>query len=160
MAVADVEELFRRLCMNWNPGFTEQSNSLADALAEEVITRIAGASAEQLTLLRDMRAAVAVGEATLQMSELEALNARVAGAGRGPLYFNLVLVVYGEWSREMDAELNTSSTTGSDEEEGSDGDLRDMLWPVRRTGQVRVRGGHTPHMAVLLAALLARVSES
>jgi hypothetical protein len=57
---------------------------------------------------------------------LLALDAAVAAAGRGPLYFNLVVMVYGEWSTEMRAHLSSlgSPMPSTDEE---DEDLANML---------------------------------
>ena len=146
MTAADVEGLFRWLSVYSYPTEPWLSQGLAAALAEEVITRIAGLSAAQRDLLQDMRRAVEGGAANLTLAELQTLNARVADAGRGPLYFNLVVIVYHEWSEEMETNLSEPSTPGS----GSDSEeLPEVAAGVRRTSGMHPVGSNA-RMALLL----------
>jgi hypothetical protein len=93
-----------------------------------------------------MRRAVEGGAEQLTWTELQALNARVAAAGRGPLYFNLVVILYNVWSEEMETNLSEPSTAGS----GSDSEeLPEMQDGVRRTGRAHL-GGPGARMALLL----------
>ncbi len=119
MAAADVEELFNLLSAHSYPTEPSLSEGLAAALAEGVITQIRRLRVEKLGLRRDMRRAVEGGAANLTLAELQTLNARVADAGRGPLYFNLVVIVYNVWSEEMETNLSQPSTAGSDSGSGS-----------------------------------------
>jgi hypothetical protein len=148
MAAADVEGLFQLLSAHCYPTEPWLSQGLAAALAEEVITRIARLGAQKLGLLRDMRGAVEGGVDELSWTDLQTLNGRVAAAGRGPLYFNLVVIVYHEWSKEMETNLSEPSTPGSGS--GSDSEeLAEVADSVRRTSGMH-RVGSNARMALLL----------
>jgi hypothetical protein len=69
MAVTDVEELFLLLSAHSYPTEPSLSEGLAAALAEHVITRVAGLSAAKQGLLRDMRGAVEGGADQLTWTE-------------------------------------------------------------------------------------------
>ena len=159
MAAADVENLFQLLSAHCYPTEPWLSQGLAAALAEEVITQIRRLSVEKRGLLRDMRRAVEGGAANLTLAELQTLNARVADAGQGPLYFNLVVMVYPVWSKDYRAFLSSVGSLPSTPEsmqESSDEDLRSMRTAphagTRRTGGVRPARS-VESMSVLLAAL-------
>jgi hypothetical protein len=139
-----------------DPTLSELTQVLTDALQESVITRIAAASTEQLALLRDIRAAVEADSVSVE--RIGQLDVEVANTGRGPLYFNVIVMIYKKWAKEYRAYLSSlgspmPSTPGSDEED-SDEDWQDMLASTRRTGVVRVGGGQNARMATLLAELL------
>jgi hypothetical protein len=161
MTAAHVEELFGMMCAHCYALLPDLSRTLTDALTEEAITRVAATSAAQLALMRRMGAvADTEREEPLRMEELLELDVAVASAGPDPMYFNLVVMVYDEWSTEMRAHLSSlgspvPSTPGSGGEEGSDEDWRDMLPPPRRTAVVHVPRPTRQHadVAALLAAL-------
>jgi hypothetical protein len=141
MAAADVEGLFRLLSAHSHPIEPWLSEGLADAQAEGVLTRIAGLSEAKQGLLRDMRGAVEGGANQLNWTELQALNARVAAAGRDPLYFNLVVIVYNVWSKEMEANTTEPSTPVLEDSGSEDSDSQDL--PVMQDGVRRTRAMHT-----------------
>jgi hypothetical protein len=146
MAAADVEELFLLLSVHSYPTEPSLSEGLAAALAEGVITQIRRLSAQKLDLLRDMRGAVQGGAGQLTWTELQTLNDRVAAAGRGPLYFNLVVIVYNVWSEEMETNLSEPSTPGLEDSDSQD--LPEMP-DVRRTRGMRPVGSGA-RMSLLL----------
>ncbi len=148
MAAADVEGLFRLLSAHSYPTEPWLSEGLAAALAEGVITRMAGLSAQKRGLLRDMRGAVEGGAAQLTWTQLQTLNGRVAAAGRGPLYFNLVVIVYNVWSEEMQTNLSEPSTPGLEDSDSQD--LPEMQDAVRRTRGMRTVDGPRARMSLLL----------
>jgi hypothetical protein len=85
---------------------------LTDALEEEVITRIEEASAEQLALLREIRATVTVNSVSTE--RIHQLDTAVDHAGRGPMYFNLIVMIYekrGEEYREYLSSLGSMPST-------------------------------------------------
>ena len=157
MSAADVEAVCEWMFMLSDPTLSELTQVLTDALEESVITRIAAASAEQLALLRDIRAAVLADSVSVE--RIGQLDVQVANTGRGPLYFNVIVMIYKKWAKEYRAYLSSlgspmPSTPGSDEEEDSDEDWRDMLPSTRRTGVVSIQDGQNARMATLLAAML------
>jgi hypothetical protein len=157
MSAVDVENVCRFMFVLSDPPLFELTKVLTDALEESVITRIAAASAEQLALLRDIRTAVVADSVSVDM--IQQLDTNVANTSRGPLYFNVIVMIYEKWAKEYRAYVSSlgspiPSTPGSDEEEDSDEDLRDMLPSTRRTGVVSIRDGRNAHMATLLAAML------
>jgi hypothetical protein len=157
MSAEDVEAVCESMFVLSDPPLSELTQVLTDALEESVITRIAAASAEQLALLRDIRAAVAANSVSVE--EIQQLDTYVSHIERGPLYFNVIVIIYEKWAKEYRAYLSSlgspmPSTPGSDEEEGSDEDWRDMLPSTRRTGAVRVGDGQNARVATLLAAML------
>jgi hypothetical protein len=101
MAAADVEAVCRWMWAHCYPQHEDVEQGLTDALAEEAIARIAAASAAQLAVLRDIRAAVAAGAVSAQM--VEQLDTTVANAGEGPLYFLLIVMMYDTWADEYRA---------------------------------------------------------
>ncbi len=156
MAAADVEAVCRWMWAHCYPLLENLADGFTDALQEEKITRIAAASAEQKNLLRGIRAALAADHVSAE--RIEELDAAVAHAGKGPLYFNVVVMMYEQWADEYRAYLSSlgspmASTPGSCEGEGSDEDLRGMHTGARQTGVVRVGGGQGARMSALLAAL-------
>ena len=157
MSAADVETVCEWMFVLSDPTLSELTQVLTDALEESVITRIAAASAEQLALLRDIRAAVLADSVSVE--RIGQLDVQVANTGRGPLYFNVIVMIYKKWAKEYRAYLSSlgspmPSMPGSDEEEGSDEDWGDMLPSTRRTGVVRVGGRQNARMVTLLAAML------
>jgi hypothetical protein len=157
MSAVDVENVCRFMFVLSDPPLFELTKVLTDALEESVITRIAAASAEQLALLRDIRTAVVADSVSVDM--IQQLDTNVANTSRGPLYFNVIVMIYEKWAKEYRAYVSSlgspiPSTPGSDEEEDSDEDLRDMLPSTRRTGVVSIRDGRNAHMATLLSAML------
>jgi hypothetical protein len=147
MAAADVEGLFRLLSAHSYPTEPSLSEGLAAALAEHVITRMAGLNAQKRGLLRDMRGAVQGGADQLTWTQLQTLNDRVAAAGRGPLYFNLVVIVYNVWSEEMETNLSEPSTAGLEDSDSEE--LPGMQHGVRRTRGMRPVGSGT-RMSLLM----------
>jgi hypothetical protein len=166
MTEAQVEEMFRRMCVHCVSQPFELSQVLTDALDESVITPSAAAghlrvydSAGQLALMQEIRDAVQEDSESLQRTlQLDAL---VAKEGRGPLYFDLIVMIYKKWSKEYRAHLEsvgssvTSDDSGEYMEEGSDDDLADMLPATRKTGVVQVSEEPPPRpgMGALLAGL-------
>jgi hypothetical protein len=151
-----VEKMFSSMC-----GFCEKdpftvSRVLTAALDESVITRDEAAgrvydSEAQFTAMEKMRDIVR-GEAEIE--EVLAFDAEVNSAGRGPLYFNLVLMLYKTWSKKYKAYLGSagdyvSDDSGEDMEEGSDDELAGMLPAARKTGVVSVSGDQAGMRALL-----------
>jgi hypothetical protein len=156
MSAEDVEAVCEWMFVLSDPPLSELTQVLTDALEESVITRIEAASAEQLALLRDIRAAVVADSVSVE--RIGQLDTEVANTGRGPLYFNVIVMIYEKWAKEYRAYLSSlgspmPSTPGSDEED-SDEDWEDMYQSTRRTGVVRVGGGQNARMTTLLAELL------
>jgi hypothetical protein len=156
MSAADVEAVCEWMFVLSDPTLSELTQVLTDALEESVITRIEAASTEQLALLRDIRAAVLADSVSVDW--IGQLDVQVANTGRGPLYFNVIVMIYKKWAKEYRAYLSSlgspmPSTPGSDEE-NSDEDWQDMLPSTRRTGVVRVGDGQNARVATLLAAML------
>jgi len=147
MAAADVEGLFRWLSAHSYPNETGLSEGLSAALAEEVITRIRGLGEQKRALLRDIRGVVQRGPEQLTRPQVQTLDDRVAAAGSGPLYFNLVLIVYPVWSEDTMARLSPPPTPGSESSDSQD--LPEMPDGVRRTGRTRL-GGTGARMSLLL----------
>ena len=157
MSVEDVEAVCEWMFVLSDPPLFELTQVLTDALGESVITRIAAASEEQMAMLCDIRTAVLADSVSVE--RIGQLDVQVANTGRGPLYFNVIVMIYKKWAKEYRAYLSSlgspmPSTPGSDEEEGSDEDWRDMLPSTRRTGVVRVGDGQNARMVTLLAAML------
>ncbi len=143
---AEVENMFASMC-----GFCEKdpftvSRVLTAALAESVIAQDEAVgsvyeSEAQLKALENMRDIV---QREADLEEIQQLDEEVGNAGRGSLYFNLVVMLYSTWSEKYKAYLESvgsyvSDDPGEDEEEGSDDDLAGMLPAARRTGVVSVR---------------------
>ena len=150
MSAAHVQELFSEMCAHCHAG-PALKDMLTNALDDEAITRIEAANAAKAGLMREMRDLVATHFETMQLAVVQDLDGRVASAGQGPLYFNLIVMVYGLWSEDCRANLSSdgsgSSTPSSDE------DLREIPpTTTRRTGMVHV-DRQTAGMAALLAAL-------
>ncbi len=145
MAAADVEAVCRWMWAVCYPGDEQLAQGLTDALAEAALTRIAAASAAQLAVLRDIQAAVAA--APVSAERIEQLDAAVAEAGEGPLYFNVVMMIYEQWADAYRPVLSPDS-----DDEVSD-PLPEADMPpqtpaeARRTGVVRVRAGQDACMA-------------
>ena len=112
-----------------------------DVIAQDGAAGRVYASEAQLRALENMREIVR-GEAELE--EIQHFDEEVGNAGRGPLYFNLVVMLYHTWSEKYKGYLESvgsyvSEGEGEDEEEGSDDDLAGMLPAARKTGVVSVR---------------------
>ena len=162
MSAAHVETLFRELCAHCADALPWLSPALTAALAEEALVHVP-AGAEQLALLREIRAAAATRDELLDLSHLDTLDAEVAHAGPGPLYFNLVAMVYPVWSKDYRAFLSSVGSLPSTPEsmhESSDEDLRSMRTAphagTRRTGVARPPGSAAntdSNLPALLAAL-------
>jgi hypothetical protein len=152
MSAADVEDLFRVMCLHCHAGLDGLVSMLTDALNDEAITQIEAASAAKAGLMREMRNSVATGFESTQLSALQDLDGRVASAGRGPLYFNLVVIFYRLWSEECRANLSSDESVSSTQD--SDEDLTDIPpTTMRRTGVVHVDTQTHAGMDALLAAL-------
>jgi hypothetical protein len=143
MSAAHVETLFRELCAHCADALPWLSPALTAALAEEALVHVP-ASEAQLDLMREIRACTATRDELLDLSHLDTLDALVAGAAPGPLYFNLVVIVYPVWSKDYRAFLSSVGSlpsTPESTEESSDEDLRSMRTAAhagtRRTGVAR-----------------------
>jgi hypothetical protein len=108
-----------------------------------------------------IRAAVAA--ATVSAEQIEQLDAAVAEAGEGPLYFNVVMMLYEKWADENRPGLSPDSDEGgqdllpsTDEEQQDWADMPPQTHAgTRRTGVVRIPrpSGSGARMAALLAGL-------
>jgi hypothetical protein len=158
MSAAHVEALFREMCAHCADALPWLSPALTAALDETALAQVP-ASEAQLALLREIRAAAATRDELLDLAVLDSLDAAVAHAGPGPLYFNLVVMVYPVWSKDYRAFLSSVGSLPSTPEstqESSDEDLRSMLTAphagTRRTGGVSPAWS-AQSMSGLLAAL-------
>jgi hypothetical protein len=137
MAAADVEAVCLWMWAHCYPLLENLADGLTDALQEEKITRIAAASAAQVAVLRDIRAAVAAESVSAQM--VEQLDTAVENAGEGPFYFNLIVMMYESWAEEYRAAMSIPSTDEEEEEQDQADVPPRTLAGVRRTSVVHVR---------------------
>jgi hypothetical protein len=152
-----VENMFASLC-----GFCEKDPFtvrpvLTAALRESVISHDEAAgqvydSEAQLKVMEQMREIVLRNAGT---EEILNFDAEVDSAGRGPLYFNLVVMLYKTWSEKYKSYLDeagsyvTSDDSGEYVEGGSDDELARMLPASRKTGVVSVLKDPTDMHALL-----------
>jgi hypothetical protein len=79
--------------------------------------------------MRRMRSAAdPAREEILELAEFDALDSAVEQAERGPLYFNLVVMVYRLWNKDYRSFLSSlGSIPSTPESTEEDEDLRSML---------------------------------
>ncbi len=93
----------------------------------------------QLTVMEKMRGIV---HADAEIEEIRQFDEEVKSAGRGPLYFNLIVTIYNTWSKKYRASFESigsyvsSDDSGEYMEQESDDDLAGMLPAARKTGVV------------------------
>jgi hypothetical protein len=111
-------------------------------------------SEAQIALMRRIRNAVlAEWQGVTVRAEIDALDGDVVGTGQsqGPMFFDIVIILWDNWIREMrelwesesESESSESGDGSSDAEMGggSEDEAMDSHEMVRRTGRRRLPGG-------------------
>ena len=112
MAAADVEALCRWMWAHRYPTLPDVAQGLREALDEGAIARVAGASAEQVDVMREIRAAAEAEADSVSEQRIALLDAAVAAAGAGPFYYSVVLMMYGTWAEEYRAYMSSAGPSG------------------------------------------------
>ncbi len=154
MAAADVEALCRWMWAHCYPTLPDVAQGLRDALEEGAIARLAGASAEQVDVMRGIRAAAEAEAEHMSEQRIAVLDAAVAAAGEGPFYFCMVVLMYGTWAEEYRAYQSSAGSLPSTPGSGSEGSGE---WPETQGGVRRTRFAHVGGSGARIAALLARL---
>ncbi len=152
-----VEKMFSSMC-----GFCEKdpytvSEVLTTALDESVITQdeAVGQVYDNEAQLRVMEKMREIVQKESEIEEIQKFDEEVGNAGQGPLYFNLIVMIYDTWSKQYKAYLEskgsyvTSDDSGEYMEEDSDGDLAGMLPAARKTGVVSASKNQAGMQALL-----------
>ena len=150
MAAADVEGLCEWMWAHCYPTLPDVTAGLIDALEEGAIARVEGASAAQVAVMQEIRAA-AEAEA-VSAERIAELDAAVAAGGQGPFYYNMIVLMYDVWADEYRAFQSPAGSEGSGSEDSDSEDSEEspeIPGGVRRTGRAHV-GGSSARMALLL----------